>query len=38
MEIHFTPEQEAQVSQQIAAHAGTDVEHLVKNAALRLVE
>ena len=37
MEIHFTPEQEAQLSQ-ITARAGTDVEHLVKNAALRLVE
>jgi predicted transcriptional regulator len=37
MEVHFTPEQEAQLSQ-IALHAGTDTEHLVKNAALRLVE
>jgi predicted transcriptional regulator len=37
MEVHFTPEQEAQLSQ-IAAHAGTDAEHLVKDAALRLVE
>jgi predicted transcriptional regulator len=37
MEIHFTPEQEAQLSV-IAAHAGTDTEHLVKDAAMRLVE
>jgi predicted transcriptional regulator len=37
MEVHFTPEQEAQLSQ-LAAHAGTDTEHLVKDAALRLVE
>jgi predicted transcriptional regulator len=37
MEIHFTPEQEALLSA-IAAHAGTDTEHLVKDAALRLVE
>lgn len=37
MEVHFTPEQEAQLSR-IATHAGTDNEHLVKDAALRLVE
>lgn len=37
MEVHFTPEQEAQLSR-IATHAGTDTEHLVKDAALRLVE
>jgi predicted transcriptional regulator len=37
MEVHFTPEQEAQIFQ-IAAHTGTDAEQLVKNAALRLVE
>ena len=37
MEVRFTPEQEAQLSQ-IAIHAGTDTEHLVKDAALRLVE
>ncbi len=36
MEVHFTPEQEAQLSL-IATHAGTDAEHLVKDAALRLV-
>ena len=37
MEVHFTPEQEAQLSQ-IAAHAGVDAEQLVKDAALRVVE
>jgi predicted transcriptional regulator len=37
MEVHFTPEQEAQLSQ-IASHAGTDAEHLVKDAAMRLLE
>ncbi len=37
MEVHFTPEQEARLSQ-LASHAGTDTEHLVKNAALRLLE
>ena len=37
MEVHFTPEQESQLSR-IAAHARTDTEHLVKDAALRLVE
>ena len=37
MEVHFTPEQEAQLSQ-IASHAGTDTEQLVKDAALRLLE
>jgi predicted transcriptional regulator len=37
MEVHFTPDQEAQLSQ-LATHAGTDAEELVKNAALRLVE
>jgi hypothetical protein len=37
MEVHFTPEQEAQLSQ-IASKAGTDAEHLVKDAALRLIE
>lgn len=35
--MHFTPEQEAQLFR-IAAHAGTDTEHLVKDAALRMVE
>jgi predicted transcriptional regulator len=34
MEVHFTPEQEAQ----IATKEGTDAERLVKDAALRLLE
>jgi hypothetical protein len=37
MEIHFTPDQEARLVQ-IATKAGTDAEHLVKDAALRLLE
>jgi predicted transcriptional regulator len=37
MEVHFTPEQEARLSE-IANQAGTDAEHLVKRAALRLLE
>ena len=37
MEVHFTPEQEAELSQ-IASRAGTDTERLVKDAALRLLE
>lgn len=37
MDVHFTPEQEALIAR-IAAHAGMDTEHLVKDAALRLVE
>lgn len=37
IEVQFTPEQEAQLSQ-IATRAGTGVEEIVKNAALRLVE
>lgn len=37
MEVHFTPEQEARLSQ-IAATSGTDPEGLVKGAALRLLE
>jgi hypothetical protein len=37
MEVHFTPEQEAQLAQ-IATSAGTDAEQLVKDAALRLLE
>jgi predicted transcriptional regulator len=36
MEVHFTPEQEAQLSQ-IASKSGTDTERLVKDAALRLL-
>jgi predicted transcriptional regulator len=37
MEVHFTPEQEAQLAQ-IATEAGTDAERLVRDAALRLLE
>jgi len=37
MEVRFTPEQEAQLSQ-IANQAGIDAEQLVKDAALRVVE
>jgi predicted transcriptional regulator len=37
MEVHFTPEQEAQLSE-IANQAGIDAENLVKKAALRLLE
>ena len=37
MEVHFTPEQEAKLSE-IANQAGTDAEHLVKIVALRLLE
>jgi predicted transcriptional regulator len=36
MEVHFTPEQETQLSR-IATHAGTDVEGSVRDAALRLL-
>jgi hypothetical protein len=35
--VHFTPEQEAQLSR-IGGHGGTDTERLVKDAALRLLE
>ena len=37
MELHFTPEQEAQLAQ-IATNSGTDPERLVKDAALRLLQ
>jgi hypothetical protein len=37
MEVHFTPEQEAQLGQ-IATNAGTDAEQLVKDIVLRLLE
>jgi predicted transcriptional regulator len=37
MELHFTPEQEAQLAQ-IANQKGTDAERLVKEAALRLLQ
>ena len=36
MDVHFTPEQEAQLAQ-IASLAGTEPERLVKDAALRLL-
>ena len=37
MEVNFTSEQEAQLAQ-IATKSGTDPQHLVKDAALRLLE
>ena len=37
MEVHFTPEQEAQLSR-IASYRGADTEQVVIDAALRLVE
>jgi predicted transcriptional regulator len=37
MEVHLTPEQEAQLSR-IASHVGTETEQLVKDAVLRLLE
>jgi hypothetical protein len=37
MEVHFTPEQEAQLSK-IATTTGTDAEQLVREAALRLLQ
>jgi predicted transcriptional regulator len=37
MVVHFTPEQEAQLSK-IATTTGTDAEQLVKEAALRLLQ
>ena len=37
MEVHFIPEQEAQLAQ-IATNAGTAAERLVKDAALPLLE
>ena len=37
MEVHFTAEEQAQLSQ-IATKAGTDPEHLVKSTILRLLE
>jgi predicted transcriptional regulator len=37
MEVHFTPEQEAQLGR-IAGYSGTDPAKLVKDAALRVVE
>jgi predicted transcriptional regulator len=37
MEVHLSPEREAQLSE-IAAHAGMDAEQLLQDAAGRLVE
>jgi predicted transcriptional regulator len=37
MEVHFTADQEAQLSR-IASRSGADAEQLVKDAGLRLVE
>ena len=37
MEVHFTPEQEAQLAQ-LATKEGTAPERLVKDAVLRLLE
>ena len=37
MEVHFTPEQQAQLSK-LATQEGVDTEKLVKDAALRLIE
>ena len=37
MEVHLTPEQEAQLAE-IATTEGTDAERLLKDAALRLIE
>jgi predicted transcriptional regulator len=37
MEVHFTAEQEAQLAR-MATKSGTDAPHLVKDAALRLIE
>lgn len=36
MEVHFTPEEEEQLSE-IAAHLGSQPEQMVKDAALRLL-
>ena len=37
MEVHFTPEQEAQLAR-LAAKAGTGIVRLVQGAALRLIQ
>ena len=37
MQVHFTAEQEAQISQ-VATHHGVDAERLVKDAALRVMD
>lgn len=36
MVVNFTPEQEAELSR-VASQAGTDVEHLVREAAVRIL-
>jgi len=37
LQVQFTPEQQAQLAQ-LATKSGTDAEHLVKDAALRLLQ
>jgi predicted transcriptional regulator len=37
MDVHFTPEQEAQIAE-IAASAGTNPEAVVKDATMRLLD
>lgn len=37
MEVHFTPEQEAQLAQ-IAVHSGTNTERLVTNVVARFLD
>lgn len=37
MEVHFTPEQEAEIAR-VAANTGTDPEALVKHATMRLLD
>ena len=37
MELQFTPEQEAQLAQ-LASKTGSDADHLVKDAVLRLLQ
>jgi hypothetical protein len=37
VEVHFTPGQEARLAQ-LVTKSGTDTEHLVKDAILRLLE
>ena len=37
MEVHFTAEQEAQLAQ-LATKTGTDAQHLIKDAVLRLLQ
>lgn len=37
MKLHFKPQEEELLSQ-LACHAGTDTEHLVKDAVLKLLD